>query len=197
MSQNVFTIGMMGGSDVVDRSCRDWPRLLQNRLQIGKQSLVKAITFGHEGEGSVQWFARKEHVMLANQVPDVAIISFINDGNPAQGISSATSLSNMYTVVDLIRARRSSTKIYFIKMWRLPPATEAAVIPNISQVFANFATVAANRANVGIIDCYSLTGNASDHPDEWNLPGDIHPLLPWHHRLSIQLCYDLLEPMIT
>lgn len=197
MSQDIFTIGFLGASDVQDRNARNWPNLLGSMLQVGKRSRVRVYTTGYEGQSSLQWFAAGEHIKCANQAPDVAMLSFINDANPAQGISVAQSLANVYTEVDLVRARRSTTRIYLMKMWRSDAVTEAATWPNRAAIHANFDTVAANRANVSVLDFYTPSGNPASHPDEWDPADPVHPLLQWHQRVSLPLSYAAIEPLIT
>jgi hypothetical protein len=197
MTQRVTTLAFLGASDTQDRNCRDWTLRLARELQVGKESRVRAIGFGYEGQGSPQWYADGHLTRLAGQRPDFALLSFFADGNPGLCPSLATNLANMYAAIDTIRIRRSDTKIYLLKMWRMSAAQEAISFPNLASVYAQYNTVVANRANISILDFYSLSGNPALHPDEWD-PGDpIHPLLPWHQRVSIPTAYAAIEPQIT
>lgn len=196
MAQSVFVAGMLGASDINDRNTRNWPNLLARELQIGKTSRVRTITFGQEGVGSPTWITNKNHLSLANTMPDVAVLSFFADASSALGISTATSLANIYTVVDAIRAKRNCP-IILIKMWRMPAASEAASFPNLANYYANYATVAANRTGISIVDCYTAWGDPALNPSEFDAGDQIHPLLAGHQRVTIPVVKTALASLIT
>lgn len=195
MSQSAFVIGLLGASDINDRNNRNWPNFLTQALQHGKTSRVRAVAFGYEGQCSSDWINDKRHLRLADTMPDVALLSFFADGNAGFGLSTAASLANIYTVVDVLRAKRD-VPIYLLKMWRLRAAQENASFPNLASYFANYATVAANRSGVATIDCYTAWGDPNSHPEEWGTDL-LHPLLSGHLRVTIPTLSATLAPLIT
>lgn len=195
MAQNVFVVGGFGASDVNDRNNRNWPNFLAQTLQNGKSTRVRVDTFGDEGQSSVTWITDKRHLRLADTMPDVACLSFFTDANSGFGVSTATSLANIYTVVDALRAKRNMP-IYLLKMWRLHAAEESATFPSLASYYANYATVAANRSGIATIDCYTAWGDPNLHPEDWG-SDLLHPLLSGHLRVTIPTIAATLAPLIT
>ncbi len=196
MAGTVFAIGMFGASDINDRNNRNWPNLLTRVLQIGKTSRVRADTFGFEGQGSTQWLADNRHLYLADTMPDVALLSFFADGAPGFGISTSQSLTNIYTTIDALRAKRNMP-IYLLKMWRMPTAQETISFPNLAAMYGNYPTVVANRSNVGIIDCYTAWGDPALHPEEFDVGDQVHPLLNGHLRVTIPTISAAIAGLIS
>ncbi len=197
MTLGLFTIGLLGASDVDDRNCREWPQRTANFLQIGKQSRVRTMAFGREGAGSTTWMAEGQTASLANMRCDVCLLSFFADAAVSFGISTATSLANAYTIIDDIRAKRSTTRIELMKMWHMPDAQEAITFPDLSDYYDQYATIAANRSNVGIIDTYTAWGDPASNPSEFDVGDQIHPLLAGHVRVTIPIVSAALAPLIT
>jgi hypothetical protein len=197
MSQNVFVIAALGASDWNDRNTRDHPNLLGRSLQIGKTSRVRMGTFGREGVGSPTWISEGRTAAIAGAMPDVALLSFFADASSALGISTSTSLTNILAIIDAIRAKRSSTAIFLMKMWHMPNAQEAATFPNLANYYANYPTVVGSRSNVAIIDTYTAWGDPALNPSEFDPSDQIHPLLPGHLRVTIPVVSAALAPLIT
>ena len=196
MTDRIATIALLGASDVQDRNCRDWPLLMAKTLQIGKASRVRTMAFGYEGQGSPTWIADGHYVRMAGQRPDIALLSFFADGSVPLCPSLGANLVNMYAAVDAIQAARSDTQIFLMKMWRMTAAREAATFANLQGVYGQYATVAANRSNVSVLDFYTASGDPASHPTEWDVADDIHPLLPWHERLSIPMTVAALTSLV-
>jgi hypothetical protein len=197
MIDDVFTISLLGASDVQDRNCRDWPLLMAKYLQVGKSSRIRTMAFGYEGQGSTTWLSDGHAARIAGQRADVALLSFFADGSVPLCADPATNLANMYTFIDAIQAKRADTEIFLIRNWRMTAAREAATFSQLQDVYyTNYPIVQANRSNISILDFYVVSGLPSAHPDEWNVSDDIHPLLPWHQRVSIPMTAAALSPLV-
>lgn len=188
-----FTVGLLGASDVQNRSCRDWPLLMVRQLQAGRASTIVRAGFGKETSTAniTDGYAQR----LIDMRPDIAIISVYKDANGA--VTPAQSLTNMYTIIDGIRAKRADTAIFLLKTWRLAAASEASTFPNLSSIWANYATAAANRSNVQIIDAYTAWGDPALHPEEYDAGDPLHPLLAGLQRVTIPTAVSALAPLIT
>lgn len=188
-----FTIGLLGASDVQNRNCRDWPLLMVRQLQVGKTSRIVRAGFGKEtssaniADGSAQ--------RLIDMRADVAIISVYKDANGA--VTPAQSLTNTYSIIDGIRAKRADTAIFLLKTWRLAAASEASTFPNIAAIWANYDTVVANRTGVQIINAYGAWGDPALHPEEYDAGDPLHPLLAGLQRVTIPTAVAALAPLIT
>jgi hypothetical protein len=197
LTLQLFTIGLLGASDVQDRNHREWPQRMAGFLQIGKQSRIRTMAFGREGVGSTTWISEGRTAHLANMRCDVCLLSFFADAGSGIGVSLATSLANAYTIIDDIRAKRSTTRIELLKMWHMPDAQEATTFPDLSDYYDQYTTIAANRSNVGIIDTYTAWGDPASNPSEFDAGDQIHPLLPGHLRVTIPTVSTALASLIT
>ncbi len=197
MTFSVYTVGLLGASDVQDRNCREWPQRMANYLQIGKTQRVRTIAMGREGASSTTWISEGRTAQLGNMKCDVVLLSFFADAATTLSTPLANSLANAYAIIDDIRAKRSTTKIYLMKMWHMPDAQEASTFPNIAAYYSQYSTIAANRSDVGIIDTYTPWGDPALNPSEFDVSDQIHPLLPGHLRVTIPTISAALAPLIT
>jgi hypothetical protein len=196
MTQPVYTIGLLGSSDVQSYSCRDWPLRMCKNLQTGRTSFIKRIGFG-TALGSSLDISSGAVAKLAAMRCDAVLLSFYKDAAPSLSISAAQSLTNMYTVIDAVRAARSDTAIFLLKTWRLEAATEASTFPTLASYWASYATAAANRSNVGIVDAYTAWGDPALHPEEFDAADPLHPLLNGVQRVTLPQAQAALGPLIT
>lgn len=192
LAAGTFTFGLLGASDVQNRNCREWPLLLAQALQVGKTRRVERAAFGKDN--SVANIADGSAQRLADMRADAVLLSFYKDANGT--VSPSASLTNMYAVVDCIRAKRSDTAVFLLKTWRLPAAAEASTFPSLSSYWANYATVQANRSNVSIIDAYTAWGDPALYPSEFG-SDQLHPLLPGLQRVTIPTCLASLAPLVV
>lgn len=197
MSNNLFTIGLLGASDMVSYSTREWPSLMARGLQVGKQSRVRTLGFGRSAAGSNVLLSEGWAAKLAGMRVDLAVLSFFADASPALSAGAMQSYGNMLTIIDMIRAARSNTPIVLAKMWRMPAAAEAAGYSNLAAVYAKYADVVANRGNISVVDCYTAWGNPALNPSEYTVDDQIHPQLAGHQRVTIPVFQTALAPLIT
>lgn len=194
MSQQVFSIGLLGSSDVQSYSCRDWPLRLCQNLQAGKTSQVRRLGFG-TARGSSLDISTGAVDSLAAMRCDAVLLSFYKDAAPTLNISPAQSLNNMYYAIDAIRAKRADTAIFLLKTWRLQAASEAATFPNLAAYWARYETAASTKA-VGIVDAYTTWGDPSLRPEEYDSVDPLHPLLAGLQRVTIPAAQAALAPLI-
>ncbi|KRA42084.1 SGNH/GDSL hydrolase family protein [Devosia sp. Root635] len=196
MTQTVYTVGLLGSSDVQSYNCRDWPLRMCRNLQAGRRSFIRRIGFG-TSLGSSLDISSGVVAKLAAMRCDAVMLSFYKDAAPSLGISAAQSLTNMYTTIDAVRAARSDTAIFLLKTWRLEAATEASTFPSLASYWASYATAAANRSNVGIIDAYTAWGDPALHPEEFDPAEPVHPLLAGIQRVTLPQAQAAIGPLIT
>lgn len=182
-----FGMATFGASLTMDRNACNWPVQVARKMQIGKSEHVHAANFGREGNGSNVWIVEGWHTRMAAIRPDVALIDMTADGNPPNA-SVSQSLANTYTIIDAVRAANPNCGIYLLKMMKMPGD---AVFSQLGSIHANLLTVAANRPDVTIIDCYS----GAVRPSEWL--DQYHPLWSGVSRVIVPAVIAAVSPRIT
>jgi len=189
------TIAWIGASLGMDRSANNWPQIMAAGLRVGKSSPIQVATFGKEGTASNYWISAGWVDRCAAIRPDIVLYDATPDANTAQNVSLAQSLANMYAMVDTIRAKNSAAKIFLCTMNHM--RSDATQFANVTSYYAQYATVEANRSDVGVIDCYTAWGDPSIYPAEYAADDPIHPLLAGNLRVTIPVISAALSPLIA
>ncbi len=188
------SIGILGASLTMDRNANNWPNVVAAELQQGKYSRVRVLLAGKEGTASNFWMSSGWVATLARVRPHLVILDMTADANPGQGITVAQSLSNLYAIVDAIRANNPDVPIFLFMANRM--RADAAQFANVLAYYANYAVVQANRLNIHILDTYTPWGDAAMHPEEYSAADPIHPLFAGNRRVSIPVSVSIIAPFV-
>lgn len=189
------SMGILGASLTMDRNANNWLNVAAYQLEMGKTSRVRMMLAGKEGTASNYWISSGWVTVLARVRPHLVIIDMTPDANTGQGISVSQSLANLLTIIDTIRTNNPNVPIFLLKPCRM--RADATQFSNVASYYANYATVQANRSNIGIIDAYTPWGDPALNPGEYAASDPIHPLFAGNVRVSIPATVTALSSFIT
>ncbi|WP_024337976.1 SGNH/GDSL hydrolase family protein [Bradyrhizobium japonicum] len=190
---NVFDIAIHGTSLTVDRNARNWPIIWEKSMQVGRVSRIKTYLTGREGQASGYGLANIQPVV--NLRPRAAVLEWINDANPAQGVSISQAASNWTAMVAAIRSGSPNTSIYFMLASQPRADAIAATFPNLAGYDARIRSLAITLG-VQLIDVRTAWGDPVLHPEEYAVDDGIHPLLSGLQRVTMPLMTATFGPLI-
>ncbi|NML73081.1 SGNH/GDSL hydrolase family protein [Rhizobium sp. S-51] len=165
----------------VDRSSRNWPFIMEKKLQIGRSVRVRTITTGREGQASGWGLANIGPI--ADVRPDMTIIGFINDANPVQ-LTISQAESNYRAMIAAVRAKAPASVIYLATFSQVMPAARTSPFSNLTALDSMLPNVASSEG-VGFINVRGAWGDPTAHADEFTEADPIHCLLSGHLRVTV------------
>lgn len=192
-----FDIAIIGTSLTVNVANRNWPQMLAETLQPGKQSLVRVNCMGKSGS-TTNWGAANLGPILRMR-PQLILCEWLNDGNDndqapnlPEAMTLAKSAANWNSIFGQIATGLPGIPVFSMALVR--PRTDApyAALPSYN---AQLATITANWGST-FIDCYSAWGDPALHPNEFGAADPIHPLIAGYLRVSIPLIASVIASLI-
>ena len=189
----IYDIAIHGTSLTVDRSARDWLLLWARATQVGRSTRIKIYLTGREGEASDYGLANIQPVVALK--PKAAILEWINDANPAQGVSVAQSVANHTAMLAAIASGSPSTQLYIMLASQPRADAVAATFPNLVANDAALRSLASSYG-CGLIDIRAAWGDPNIRPNEYAPEDGIHPLLAGWLRVGFPKMTEVFGPLI-